>query len=168
MGLFKSKRKQAAELMATGSKGIGTVISVQDTGMTINDNPRVRMTFRVEPVDGSGAFDAEKTTTVSRVEIPRQGDRYPVWYDPQDPSKWMYSTIADESGRETLRQLFGEAAEGFVGMNAPGAPAPGAGPGASATGQDAVEQLKTLADLHAQGILTDDELAAQKAKLLGN
>ena len=30
-----------------------------------------------------------------------------------------------------------------------------------------VEQLKQLADLHAQGILTDDEFAAQKAKLLG-
>ena len=30
-----------------------------------------------------------------------------------------------------------------------------------------VEQIKQLADLHAQGILTDDEFAAQKAKLLG-
>ena len=29
-----------------------------------------------------------------------------------------------------------------------------------------IEQLKQLAELHAQGILTDDEFAAQKAKLL--
>ena len=54
--------------------------------MTVNDNPRVKMVFRVEPFDGGAPFDAEKTTTVSRVEIPRQGDRYPVWYDAQDPS----------------------------------------------------------------------------------
>jgi len=47
MGIFKSKRKKAEELMATGSKGAGTVVMVQDTGMTVNDNPRIKMTFRV-------------------------------------------------------------------------------------------------------------------------
>lgn len=162
MGLFKSKRKQAAELFETGSKGAGTVVSVQDTGMTINDNPRVNMVIRVEPLDGSPAFDAQKTTTVPRVQIPRQGDRYPVWYDPQDPSTWAFATIADDQGRETMRQLFGDVAETFVGMNAPAPPAAPA-----AQGQDTVEQLRQLADLHAQGILTDEEFAAQKAKLLG-
>jgi membrane protease subunit (stomatin/prohibitin family) len=33
--------------------------------------------------------------------------------------------------------------------------------------EDPYEQLKQLGDLHAQGILTDEEFAAQKAKLLG-
>lgn len=163
MALFKSKKKQAAELFETGAKGAGTVISVQDTGMTVNDNPRVKMAFRVEPLDGSPPFDAEKTTTVSRVEIPRQGDRYPVWYELEDPAgTWAYATIADDNGRATMRQLFGAVAETFVGMNAPAAPAPVAG-----GGQDVVEQIKQLADLHSQGILTDEEFAAQKAKLLG-
>ena len=164
MGLFgKSKKEKAADLMATGSKGAGTVISVQDTGMTVNDNPRVKMVFRVEPLDGSPALDLEKTTTVSRVEIPRQGDRYPVWYDPQDLKTWAYATIADDTGRTTMRQMFGEVAETFVGMNAPGAPVGGAAPQA----QDTVEALKQLADLHSQGILSDEEFAAQKQKLLG-
>ena len=164
MALFKSKKKQAAELFETGAKGAGTVVSVQDTGMTINDNPRVKMVFRVEPLDGSPPFDAQKTTTVSRVEIPRQGDRYPVWYDTEEPAKtWAYATIADDSGRATMRQLFGDVAETFVGMNAPAPPAAAGG-----SGQDTVEQIKQLADLHAQGILTDEEFAAQKAKLLGS
>jgi Short C-terminal domain len=163
MALFKSKKKQAAELFESGAKGAGTVISVQDTGMTVNDNPRIKMVFRVEPLDGSPAFDAQKTSTVSRVEIPRQGDRYPVWYDVTDPSKtWAYATVADDNGRATMRQLFGAVAETFVGMNAPAAPIPPA-----AQGNDVVEQIKQLADLHSQGILTDDEFAAQKAKLLG-
>jgi hypothetical protein len=163
MALFKSKRKQAAELFETGQRGAGTVISVQDTGMTVNDNPRVKMVFRVEPLDGSPAFDATKTTTVSRVEIPRQGDRYPIWYDAQDPSNtWAYATIADDNGRATMRQLFGDVAETFVGMNAPAAPA-----ASQSGGQDTVEQLKTLADLHTQGLLTDEEFAEQKKKLLG-
>jgi Short C-terminal domain len=164
MGFFKSKRKLAEQLMATGSRGAGTVVQVEDTGMTINDDPRVKMTFRVEPLDGSPAFDANKTTTVSRLSIPRQGERYPVWYDPQDTSKWMYATIADDTGRQTMRQMFGEVAETFVGMGAPDAPAAAAG---APQVQDTVEQLKQLADLHNQGLLTDDEFEQQKAKLLG-
>jgi hypothetical protein len=122
------------------------------------------MTFRVEPLDGSPAFDANKTTTVSRLSIPRQGERYPVWYDPQDTTKWMYATIADDTGRQTMRQMFGEVAETFVGMGAPEAPAAAAG---APQVQDTVEQLKQLADLHNQGLLTDDEFEQQKAKLLG-
>jgi hypothetical protein len=165
VALFKSKRKVAEELMATGSKAVGTVVSVRDTGTTVNDNPRIKMTFRLEPIDGSPAFDAEKTRTVSRLEIPRQGERYPVWYDPAEPTKtWMFSTVADDTGRETLRQLFGDVANTFVGMNTPAAPAAAAG---AAPGPDTVETLKQLGDLHAQGLLTAEEFAEQKKKLLG-
>lgn len=39
-------------------------------------------------------------------------------------------------------------------------------PPQSAPPQDNIAQLKELGELHAQGILTDDEFAAQKAKLL--
>jgi membrane protease subunit (stomatin/prohibitin family) len=46
----------------------------------------------------------------------------------------------------------------------PAQPAPAAAaPASSAT----VDQLKQLADLHQQGVLTDAEFAAAKAKLLG-
>jgi hypothetical protein len=34
-------------------------------------------------------------------------------------------------------------------------------------GQDQIEQLKQLGELHAQGVLTDEEFAVQKAKILG-
>src|SRR5215218_5396327 len=154
MGLFSSKRKRAENLFQTGAKGAGTVIHVQDTGMTVNNNPRIKMTFRVEPLDGGPAFDVTKTKTVSRVEIPRQGDRYPVWYDAQDTDSWAYATIADDSGRATMRQLFGEVPETFVGM------------GGGATGAGAAAALTQLADLHARGVLTSEEFTAQKAKLL--
>ncbi len=45
------------------------------------------------------------------------------------------------------------------------APAPAAAP-ESGTG-DTISQLKELAELRDQGILTDEEFAAQKAKVLG-
>jgi Short C-terminal domain len=48
---------------------------------------------------------------------------------------------------------------------APAPPAPPAAPAASAA--DPIEQLKQLGALHQQGILTDEEFAAQKARLLG-
>jgi Short C-terminal domain len=35
-------------------------------------------------------------------------------------------------------------------------------------GSDTISQLKELAELHSQGVLTDDEFAAQKAKLLNS
>jgi putative oligomerization/nucleic acid binding protein len=40
-------------------------------------------------------------------------------------------------------------------------------PPPAAAGPDPIEQLKQLGELHAQGVLTDEEFAAQKAKLLG-
>lgn len=48
------------------------------------------------------------------------------------------------------------------------APAP-AMPAAPAGGmsEEAINQLKELGSLHDQGVLTDEEFAAQKAKLLG-
>jgi Short C-terminal domain len=44
---------------------------------------------------------------------------------------------------------------------------PPAAPAAGGMPPDAIEQLKQLGDLHEQGVLTDEEFAAQKAKLLG-
>ena len=45
---------------------------------------------------------------------------------------------------------------------APAAPAPAGG-----MAPDQIEQLKQLAELKDQGILTEEEFAAQKAKILG-
>ena len=46
------------------------------------------------------------------------------------------------------------------------APAP-ATAAPSGTGRDPIAQLKDLADLKAQGVLTEEEFAAQKARILG-
>jgi hypothetical protein len=45
-------------------------------------------------------------------------------------------------------------------------PAAPAAPASAAGGQSMIEQLKELGELKAQGILTEEEFAAQKAKLL--
>jgi hypothetical protein len=162
-GVFgKRKREKAMNLFQNGSRGVGTIIQVEDTGMTINDNPRVKMLFRIEPLDGSAPFEAQKTKTVSRVEIPRSGDRYPVWYDPQDHESFAYATIANDEGRAQIRQLFGTAAETITGiadpMAAVAAPAPAA--------PDPIDQIRKLDELRDAGILTDEEFEKKKAELL--
>lgn len=47
------------------------------------------------------------------------------------------------------------------------APAQAAAAPPAAAGGDVIEQLERLGQLHSQGVLTDEEFAAQKAKLLG-
>ncbi|WP_199552232.1 SHOCT domain-containing protein [Streptomyces sp. N35] len=50
----------------------------------------------------------------------------------------------------------------------PPAPAPAPAPTPAAASVDRVAQLTALADLKAQGLLTDEEFAAEKARVLGS
>lgn len=158
----RGKKAKAENLIATGQRGVGIVTDVRDTGMTVNDNPRVKMTFRVEPLDGGAPFEARKTSTVSRVAIPRTGDRYPVWYDGADPETWMYGTIADDNGRQQIRSLFGTAAETMTGMGTPTATA------AAVPAAEPLERLEKLNELRAAGALTDAEFETAKAQILAS
>ena len=47
-------------------------------------------------------------------------------------------------------------------------PPPAAAPQPPAAGESRVEKLKDLADLKQQGILTEEEFAAEKARILGS
>lgn len=47
-------------------------------------------------------------------------------------------------------------------------PAPAPPPSGGGISDDAVSRLEQLGKLHEQGVLTDDEFAQQKAKLLGS
>ena len=83
MGFFdRGKRKRRLE--EAGVNAQAQILAVQDTGMTVNDNPRVKLTLAVSPADGSQAFQVSTKKTVSRVAIPRPGDVLMVRYDPED------------------------------------------------------------------------------------
>jgi hypothetical protein len=162
MAFGRGKKEKAQNLLETGSRAIGVLLNVRDTGVTINElNLRVKLDFRIEPLDGSAPFEGEKTATVSRAQIPRAGDRYPVWYDPSDHDNWMYAVIDNEEGRQQIRQLFGEKAETITGVGDPmaaAAPAPAEA--------DPLDRLKKLDELRASGALTDAEFESKKAQLL--
>lgn len=156
-------RRRAARLVAEGERGIATVLSVQDTGVTINDNPRVKLTVRIDPERGGAPIEGSKAITVPRVAIPRPGDRYPAWYDAQDPSHFGLGTDVQADAPADVRALFAKAA----------APVPGeitavpvAAPSA-ARQQEWVSELGRLNDLRLAGALTDEEFTRAKDKLLG-
>ena len=70
-------------------------------------------------------------------------------------------TATAVSGRVAHRQ-----AQKYAGPPAAAAPAPAVAPPAPAA-DDTSAKLQELANLHAQGILSDEEFAAAKAKALG-
>ncbi len=154
----RAKAVKAQHLVATGARGVGTIVNVRDTGVTINDNPRIEITMRIEPEDGSPAFDANKTVTVSRVAIPRAGDRFPVWYDRSDPTQWAYGTDMDSSQAPAeVQALFQRAQQ---------AAAPAAA--ATAPADNVASELAKLNDLRMKGVLSDEEFEAAKARVLGS
>ena len=64
-------------------------------------------------------------------------------------------------------QIAADREQAYEQQTAAAAPPPPAAPAAPAQ-SDMIQQLKDLGELHAQGILTDEEFAAQKAKILGS
>src|SRR3954447_465493 len=162
--MFRSKKAKAEDLMANGARGVGTITDVRDTGMTVNDNPRVKIAFNIAPLDGTTAFDANKTKTVSRVRIPQVGQRYPIFYDRDDPSTFAWVEVDDDQGRQSVVAMFGDAfgADG----SGVGRPAAAAAPAAARAEGDPLDRLTKLEQLRAAGALTEDEFAEQKAKLL--
>ena len=149
------KEAEAMRLVATGAQGVGTVTRVEDTGITINDNPRVTVTMRIEPVDGSAPLERSKTVTVSRVAVPRAGDRFPVWYDRNDAALWAYGVDLEPQAPAAVKALFERAGRGGTGA----APA-------AAEGPSPLAELERLNELRKVGAVTDKEFAAAKAVLL--
>ena len=88
-------------------------------------------------------------------------------------------TATAVSGRVQRRQaekyaerdanIYAQREQAYADQQAEAAPPPPPPPPAAAPASsgDTISQLKELAELKAQGILTDEEFAAQKAKILG-
>jgi Short C-terminal domain/Protein of unknown function (DUF3592) len=173
----RRKGGRAVDLMQHGKRCRGTVVSVEDTNWTVNDNPRVKMTVRAEP-DGETPFTIEKTSVVPRVNIPRAGDRCVVFYDPADPQNKNGITFDAVPGFDT-------------GASAPTpTPTPEPAPSAASASEplilatatpteeeskavadaqsegDPIEKIEKLNRLREKGIITQAEFEMQKQRLL--
>jgi hypothetical protein len=108
--LFGGKKKK---ILSEGIQARAVVTNVQDTGVTINENPRVKLMLQVQP-EGEIPFEVTKKTTVSRVSIPRVGDEYVVRYDPADRNSVEFDTAAAKQVNQAVEASMAEAAAASV------------------------------------------------------
>ncbi len=82
-------QKSGNMLAMTGMAATADVVAIEDTGALINMNPVVKLTLKVTPAMGMPAFDTTGQTTVSKIAIPRKGDKINIKYNPMNPSEFV-------------------------------------------------------------------------------
>ena len=78
--------QQQQWLAQNGLDATADVMMVQDTGATVNMNPVVLIQMKVTPVAGA-PFDVTTQTMVSRIAVPRAGDKVKIKYTPANPQQ---------------------------------------------------------------------------------
>jgi hypothetical protein len=73
-------------LNQTGMPASAEVMSIADTGMLVNYNPVVKMLLKVTPQYGA-AFESTVETAVSKIAIPRVGDKINIKYNPANTAE---------------------------------------------------------------------------------
>jgi hypothetical protein len=142
--------QQMQQLDATGIAGTAKVLSVADTGASVNDNPVCELRLAVT-VPGHEAYETTLRQTIPRLQAPmlQPGTSLPVKVDPQDRD----AVILDWKGQAARSsEIAGQAL---------------ASGGATAQ-QDPVDRLERLQALKDKGMLTDAEFEAQKQRILGS
>ena len=159
----------AADLARNGATATATIVDVQDTGVTINNNPRLRLTLNVQPSSGD-AFQITANKTVARFAPPRVGDIYTIRYNLINPTDFVFTTegATDAEGgtgassmtinrqtvtinRQDLLQELSTAAKE-----------------ASVAKADPVARLTELTALRDKGVLTPEQFETLKAKILAD
>jgi hypothetical protein len=182
------RRRQVKRLQVTGKRADATITAIRDTGVTVNQQPRVELTLQVQP-DDAPAFELKAKRLVSRVSLPQVGSTVSIKYDPEHPEDFAWDDeprslpatpaafnlgggdISDQLEAKGLDHDRAQKVEDALrsrGANFSVADAQivdlrgGAGGGK----QDPLDRLEKLSELKTKGVLTEAEFEAQKAKIL--
>ena len=90
--MVAKRNQQVMTLRATGLDGTAEILSLQDTGMLVNNNPRVQLKMMVTP-QGGEAYEVDSSMVVSMLQIPQvqPGNVVAVKIDPNDPNKVVFA-----------------------------------------------------------------------------
>lgn len=95
VGTSDEDRQEIERLQAIGRRARATLAAVAPTGLTVNNfHVQCDVTFWMTPLDGSPEFEAHKKMFFLETQFPRQGDVWPSWYDPADPTKFAVGVPA--------------------------------------------------------------------------
>lgn len=118
VGLFSATRRRQAQAIARdGLQAVATVQSVEPTGVHINHQPQVAITYQIQPLDGSPAFAYRQRRTIGFNEVaPRPGLRWPAWYLAGKTDKVAIGSpgaLQDTTTLDLLRQFGIEPAQAY-------------------------------------------------------
>jgi hypothetical protein len=84
---YRNQRQRAEALMKVGTQGEATILSLQDTGMRINDDPRVTMRLEIQMPYGA-PYQLTKTVTIPLIRLSQiqVGSKVQVMVDMSDPT----------------------------------------------------------------------------------
>ncbi len=83
-------QKSGNMLAMSGLPATAEVVSIQDTGASVNDNPIVKLSLKVTPsVGGMSPFETTGQTMVSKIAIPRKGDKINIKYNMANPAEFV-------------------------------------------------------------------------------
>lgn len=153
-GLAQAKQamqgvQDTQRLTATGVPGTARLLSVTDTGATINDHPVCELQLEVT-VPGQAPYTTTISQPVPRMQAPmlQPGTTLAVKVDPADRD----AVIMDwQAQGDQMAALSGQAPQGAGATSA----------------QDPVARLERLQSLKEKGMLSDAEFEAQKARIVG-
>lgn len=174
-------RPAKAVVLEVGRRGVAITTG---SGQLVTDTTvRVKVRLRVEP-EGGMPYEVTTKLRFQQTAIPYEGQTLGVLVDPEDPKE----IILDESMRgmlagaglrpdqvasiEATKELAqaGASPEAISArineIRAAAGQAPAQTMGAAPPAPDPVQQLERLADLRDRGVLSEDEFAAQKARIL--
>lgn len=194
--LGRPGRRDRKRLEEHGIRAPATVLEIAERGMAIthgseaivsNTELVLKCTLRVEP-PGQPVFDVETKLRFPQLAVPSAGSTIAVIYDPEDPGTLMLDdspAAAMSAAMSHLRPDQIASIEAAHEMATAGASpeairarvdeiraAAGQPPaqvlgGEPAAAPDPVAQLTQLAALRDRGVLTEEEFAVAKARVLG-
>ncbi len=88
-----------SKLVQTGEPALATILKIWDTGMKINENPRIGMLLEVRPANRA-PYQVEIKKVVSIIQIPQfqPGATLEVRFDPTNPQKVAVTGVGRPMG----------------------------------------------------------------------
>jgi PDZ domain len=99
--MFDTGMSEARDLQRTGTSAQGEILSIGETGLTVNDDPVITLDVEVRPADRPPYQATIKRLLVSRLDIPQfqPGMIIPVRFDPKDPSRVSFDLGPPKAAR---------------------------------------------------------------------
>lgn len=165
--------QQSQQLQASGVDGTATVVSVADTGGSLNDHPIARLELDVT-LPGQAPYRTTVEQAIPRLQAGQivPGAVVAVKADPQNPQAVALAATAGGSAAPAgapSAPAGPSAPASFAALQASAAAQAAAAQVAAANAgaaQDPATRLERLAELKDKGLLSESEFAAQKARIL--